>query len=103
MSFASSLRSRPRISVPTSTEAFDSVPLNGAAKTCIVTPLTGSGLFRASRTSALGWLLALAVVATGAFPLGFAYPRRARATVRPGRVTRTSIRWTLPSRLGFGG
>jgi len=58
--------------VPTSTEAFASVPLNGAAKTCIVTPLTGNGLFSASRTSALGWLLAAAAVGTGAFPLGFA-------------------------------
>ena len=51
--FGAGFRSRPRISTPNSTEAFGAVPLNGAANTCIVNPLTGSGLSSASRTSGL--------------------------------------------------
>ena len=46
--FCSSERSRPLISTPTMTDAFGCGPLNGAAKTRMVRPLTCSGLFIAS-------------------------------------------------------
>ena len=39
------------------TEAFGAVPLNGAANTCMVRPLTGSGLSSASRSSGVDGLL----------------------------------------------
>ncbi len=49
--------SRPRSSTPNRTDAFGATPLNGAANTCIVKPLTGSGLSSASRSSGVDGLL----------------------------------------------
>ena len=43
--FVPRLQSRPFISMPTTTEALGCGPLNGAANTRIVNPLTCSGLF----------------------------------------------------------
>ena len=59
--FGLSCRSRPRISTPNSTDAFGAVPLNGAANTCIVRPLTGSGLSSASVTSGVAGLVLFVV------------------------------------------
>src|SRR5713226_8248865 len=49
--FGTTRRSRPRISMPSNTEALGAAPLNGAANTWIVIPLIGSGLSKASRIS----------------------------------------------------
>ena len=51
LSLASRRRSRPRISTPSSTDAFGAVPLKGAANAFIASPLTGSGLSSALRIS----------------------------------------------------
>ena len=59
LEFASTFMSRPRSSTPNSTDAFGATPLNGAANTCIVRPLTGSGLSSASRSSGVDGLLPL--------------------------------------------
>src|SRR5690242_12813351 len=101
MSFGTGFRSRPAISAVNRIDAFGAAPLNGASVTFNVKPLTGSGLRSASRSSGEG-PFGFGAGATGAFPFGERYPRLAR-TVMPGRLTRTSILWNLPSRLSLGG
>jgi hypothetical protein len=44
--------------MPSRTDAFGCVPLNGAANACMVRPLVGSGLSSASRTSGVRMSLA---------------------------------------------
>src|SRR2546430_3325743 len=67
--FAVVVKSRPRSSTPSSTDAFGAAPLKGAANTFIPRPLRGIGLLIASSSSGDS----VPVVGDGGFPLGFAY------------------------------
>src|SRR5882762_8442000 len=70
--FGARRRSRPRNSMPSSTDAFGALPLKGTANTCIVRPLTGNGLSSASRISAEDAFAGSTVVVAGALVFGAA-------------------------------
>ena len=81
-----------------STDALGRVPIIGAAKAVIESPVTGTGLSSASRMAIEAAIPAGAGVPAGGRPFGATYPLRAR-TWRPGCFTRTVRVRNWPSRL----